>query len=638
MNPRLVATAGLLTGSVFKLEGEVSIGRETYNQICISDPLVSRRHCVVAPSAEGFRVRDLNSFNGTLVNGVPVEEQALKHFDRVTVGGTQFLFLSADDEPSEGDPGVEFDNAELPSRATIRPQMGESLYLDPERAQTSPVPALRVARNLSTLLKIGAALNSVRDLKALQHQVVESLFAVVPADHGAILLGDPAAGAEFASVFALNREPEDARALRLSRTIVRQVMETGAAVTCNDVLHQGEWNAARSLLTSQTTSVLCVPLAVFGRVVGALYLSTARPAERFDDEHLELTAAVASMAAVAIENVRRLGRVEAENQRLQADLQVEHNMVGKSPKMREVFAVISKVAATDSTTLISGESGTGKELAARAIYRNGARSGGPFVTINCAAITETLLESELFGHEKGAFTGASAQKKGKMELADGGTVFLDEVGELAPTVQAKLLRVLQERELERVGGTRQIKVDIRVIAATNRDLAGAVRDGSFRADLFYRLNVVTLTMPPLRERREDIPLLAQQFIAKHGGKCSRRVRGVSPEAEACMLAYDWPGNVRELENAVERAVVLGSADLIMREDLPDDVAEARPAAAGGAAGGYHEAVLNLKRKLVLDTFAQAGGVHNEAARLLGVHPNNLYRIIRSLGLWDSLKS
>jgi Nif-specific regulatory protein len=260
------------------------------------------------------------------------------------------------------------------------------------------------------------------------------------------------------------------------------------------------------------------------------------------------------------------------------------------------------------------------------------------VSINCATLTDTLLESELFGHEKGAFTGAIVQKRGKLEVADGGTLFLDEVGELAPNIQAKLLRVLQEREFERVGGTRPIKVDVRVIAATNRDLDAAIKAGAFRQDLFYRLNVVALTLPALRERPEDLPLLANYFIAKYSARCKRAVRGISVEARACLSRYTWPGNVRELENAIERAVVMGSTEWIRPEDLPDAVLEIE---SGGPGGGsmaeYHEALNETKKRLIVDAVEQAHGNYTEAAKRLGVHPNYLHRLIRNLDLKSQLK-
>jgi Nif-specific regulatory protein len=372
-----------------------------------------------------------------------------------------------------------------------------------------------------------------------------------------------------------------------------------------------------------------------GKVAGAIYLDSSYPRTSFDEDHLRLMTAIACISSLAADNVRHWERLQYENQELHAKLEFDHNMLGVSPRMKEVFEFIRRAAPSDSTVLIQGESGTGKELVANAIHLNSSRSKGPFVAINCAAVAETLLESELFGHEKGAFTGALSQKKGKMESADGGTLFLDEVTELAPALQAKLLRVLQEREFERVGGMRPIKLDIRLIAATNRNLTEAVKSGSFRADLYYRLNVVALSMPPLRDRREDIPLLADHFISKAARKCKVRVKPLSAEARASITSYDWPGNVRELENAMERALVLGSSDSILPEDLPEAVVEAgaSPAADANYLGNLRE----HKRELILDALRKANGNYIAAAKTLGVHPNSLLRLIRNLDLKSAMK-
>jgi len=306
-------------------------------------------------------------------------------------------------------------------------------------------------------------------------------------------------------------------------------------------------------------------------------------------------------------------------------------MIGESSRMRELLQFIAKVADAEASVLLLGESGTGKELAARAIHASGRRAQKPFVAVNCATLMDTLLESELFGHEKGAFTGAVALKKGKLEIADGGTVFLDEVGELAPNVQAKLLRALQERQFERVGGTRPIKVDIRVVAATNRDLEEAVRLGAFRRDLYYRLNVVSFVIPPLRERREDIPLLANYFAAESSRRAKRRQVRVSAEARSCLLNYSWPGNVRELENAIERAVVMGSTDMILPEDLPEALLETA-APAGAPVTKLYDALREAKKQLLLNAVKQAGGDYVEASELLGIHPNNLHRLLKNLNI------
>jgi len=346
-------------------------------------------------------------------------------------------------------------------------------------------------------------------------------------------------------------------------------------------------------------------------------------------------AAVAGISAVALDNARRQQWLEQENQRLTMEVRQDQSLVGEGSKMKEIFQFLGRAAPTESTVLIEGESGTGKELAAKALHRNSPRGNKPFVAINCAAIPETLLESELFGYERGAFTGASSQKKGKLEVGDGGVVFLDEIGELAPALQVKLLRVLQEREVERVGGTHPIKIDIRLIAATNRDLDEAVKKGEFRQDLYYRLAVVRLTMPPLRERREDIPMLTRHFVQKHAKRCKVKAKPISREAMAALVNYEWPGNVRELENAIERALVMGSSEMVLLEDLPESLVE-QDTSDQEQEGKYHGSVKQLKKHLILDAVEQTRGNYVDAAGILGVHPNYLHRLIRNLGIKEEL--
>ncbi len=311
-------------------------------------------------------------------------------------------------------------------------------------------------------------------------------------------------------------------------------------------------------------------------------------------------------------------------------------MVGRGARMLSIYQFIKRVAPSDSTVLICGESGTGKELAARAIHNNSPRKSQPFVALNCAALSETLLESELFGHERGAFTNAIAQKKGFLEVAEGGTIFLDEIGELSPILQAKLLRVLQEREFVRVGGTRPIKINVRFLAATNRDLPKAAREQSFRADLFHRLNVISITLPALREHPEDIPALAEHFAARYSKQCHRNAMPVSREAMAFLTQYDWPGNIRELENAMERAVVVGCLDKVLAEDLPESILETARTK-NSAPAKYHEAIRKLKKQLILKALDQASGSVTGAASLLGVHANYLHRLMRNFQLRSTPK-
>ncbi|MGA2595465.1 MAG: sigma 54-interacting transcriptional regulator [Bryobacteraceae bacterium] len=633
--PTIDAIAGPLKGASFTLSpDETSIGRDPSNTVSILDSSVSRYHCVILFDGVRFKIKDLDSRNSTFVNRVPVKESPLGPGDEIRVGNSLFVFLPGNDESTAGSGSLRL-NDESPGGSTIVLRREQARYLSGAEGQkTLPVTARQV-RDLNALLKISRSLNSLRRVDEIERQVLASVLEVAPANHAAILLVEEGS-TDFTSVLVFDRASgkESTAPVNLSRTVLSQVLEEGVAIITNDVAGDATYDTAQSLVLPHVSSLLVVPLEFLGRIRGVLYLDASNPASPFDEDLLQLVTAIGSIAAVTLENARQVELLENENRRLQDEINLEHDMVGESTRMREVFQFVGKVAPSEATVLIRGESGTGKELVARAIHTNSLRSAKPFVAINCAAITDTLLESELFGHEKGAFTGAFGQKKGKLESAESGTVFLDEIGELAPALQAKLLRVLQEREFERVGGTRSIKLDVRIIAATNKNLEEAVKDNSFRRDLFYRLNVVAVKMPALRERREDIALLASYFAAKHGGKSKRNIVGISPAARAILTNYDWPGNVRELENAIERAVVLGSTNVILPEDLPEELLE-KPASSGASATRYHEGVLEAKRNLIHRAIEQAVGNYTEAAKLLGVHPNYLHRLLTNLNLRET---
>ncbi len=622
MSPRLAAIAGKLKGAIFNISDDsLVIGRETAANLCIADASVSRRHSKIEKEEDRFVITDLESLNGTFVNDLPVKSRVLQHGDRLRIGDSQFVFLTHEGEAASRSSEVNLDAAQVVSGPTLQIRMDDAVYL--------------MARDLSALMKISTSINAIRGLEDLLHRLLELLFEVVPAQRGAILL-TTSDSLDSSFVFGLDRVSGKDKAVNVSRTIAQQVLRDGVALLANDPATQPILSTD-SVIQARTRSVLCVPLVMIDHKLGVLYLDTTIAGDQFNRDHLQLVTAIAGIAAVAIENARHFEWLQTENERLLADVNIEHNMVGEGAAMQRVYHFISKVAPTDSTVLISGESGTGKELAARAMHRNSKRAQKPFMAVNCAALTESLLESELFGHEKGAFTGAFSQKKGRLEVADGGTVFLDEIGELSPALQVKLLRVLQEREFERVGGTVTIKVDLRVIAATNKNLEDAIEAGEFRQDLYYRLNVVSLEMPALRERREDIMLLASYFADKYGTKCNRKLVGISADARACLTAYDWPGNVRELENAIERAIVLGTTNVILPEDLPEALLE-REASAVQSTMGYHEAVTQTKKQIILKAIEEAKGNYTEAAKLLGVHPNYLHRLIRNLNLRAQLKT
>jgi two-component system response regulator HydG len=342
--------------------------------------------------------------------------------------------------------------------------------------------------------------------------------------------------------------------------------------------------------------------------------------------------------ALELSAARRARRkLQAENEYLQAENAPRYrfaDLIGASDKMQHVFKTVQKVAATDSTVFIAGESGTGKELVARAIHEHSRRAKGPFIKVNCGALTETLLESELFGHEKGSFTGAVRQKLGRFELADGGTLFLDEIGDVPASMQVKLLRALQEQEFERVGGESTVKVDVRVISATNKDLPALVETGEFREDLFYRLHIIPVSLPALRERRDDIPALVGHFIEKLGPRVNPRIRAIADDALGRLMAYAWPGNVRELENAIEQSLVFAEGDKIAVSALPPFLQ--------GSAGedklevpkemSLPEILDDLERQLILKAFHKANGVKTETARLLGIKTSALYYKLDKYGI------
>jgi two-component system response regulator HydG len=594
-HPSLIGIGGPVEGGTFALEGEeISIGRDHTNALAINDRSVSRRHCAIRKLAPAqFEIRDLGSRNGTAVNGLPVTTRVLGDGDEIRIGDCYFRFRLVGSSARQSQAPLRLDEAALNTKTLLlqRLEAGASGGLD-------------------LVVKIGMGMQLARGTEEIAQHLLACIFEAIPAARAAVLLFDHG---RDEPVFACAR----------GRDGTPQAMPAGNAITSQ---------ARRDgiAILSSPDGVLAAPIRSQDTLLGVIYLEANGPPAVFDDEHLKLAAAIGSILGAPFENARRLEWLESENRRLQEAADIEHDIVGGGPRMREIFQFIGKVAPTDSTVIIRGESGTGKELVARAIHRNSPRVGQRFLAINCAALTETLLESELFGHEKGAFTGALVKKLGKLEMADRGTLFLDEVGELPSAFQSKLLRVLQEREFERVGGNQPIRVDVRILAATNRDLESAVSAGAFRKDLYYRLNVVSLEMPPLRDRREDIPMLARYFAAKHGKRVTRRLAGLSPEAMARLEAYDWPGNVRELENAIERAIVLGTTELILPEDLPEAVLDT--AAAAEASGGYHRTVREEKKRAILAALGRAGGSFTEAAKLLGVHPNYLHRLVRNLDL------
>lgn len=614
MCAKLLVLRGPLGKAEFALGSRLVIGSASENAICLVGSGVSPQHCEISLEQGRYLLSNLDRCGETFVNGIPVTNRELHPGDELTIGNSVFLF-AVEAQNGMVSSAVELDAGE--ARTPAHQFRCEDLtYLRPETLAALP-PSERMARNLSVLLRISTGIGALRDADLLGWTLLGMIFDVIPAERGAVLLAGED-GQEVRAHVAWDRTHGPDHPVHVSQSIVSSVLRERVS------LLQGRDGTTPG-------AALCAPLMAGEHCLGVLYLDTQNPETRFTPEDLELLSAIAGLAAMGLENARQFERLNHENQRLRAEASLTHDMVGCSARMREVYQFIERVAPSDATVLIGGESGTGKELAARAIHKNSARRSQPFVALNCAALTETLLESELFGHEKGAFTSAVQQKKGFLEVAEGGTIFLDEVGELSPVLQAKLLRVLQEREFVRVGGTRPIKINVRFLAATNRDLQKGVQEEKFRADLFHRLNVISITLPALREHSEDIPLLAEHFAARYAQKCNRPIRGISEPARACLLRYQWPGNIRELENAMERAVVVGSSEWILPEDLPDTVLETG-AASDEAPAQYHDAIRRRKKELILQALEQSGGNVTDAAKLLGVHGNYLHRLMTNLDL------
>jgi transcriptional regulator with GAF, ATPase, and Fis domain len=615
-NPRLVAISGPLEGTVRAVnDGPLFMGRDPSNQVTVGEPAVSRKHCTITELSTGiYEIADLDSHNGTFVNGIQVSRTSIQHGDRIRIGISEFVFLTGPDE-----------EAALPASQLGRETTSigmKTLFLDHRSGLPSNASGVgRMARDLTAFFKIANVINSTRDLEALQRELLVLISEVIPAAQSAIVL-QPNASDEPYPACTWNRDDAKPGLVIREEWAQRAMWERCAVFT------------VASAGSPTDEHVLCVPLIAVENILGVIYLTSPASSPPFGDDHVFFLSAVSRIAAVTLENLLQLDSLRAENQRLRADVGTE-TLIGESRAMLRVTEFIGRVAKGDSTVLIRGESGTGKELVARALHANSLRPSKPFVAINCAAIPETLLESELFGHEKGAFTGAAATKKGKLEVAEDGTLFLDEIGEMAPLLQAKLLRALQQREFERLGGTRLLPFNARVVAATNKNLEHAIKAGEFRQDLYYRLNVVSVALPPLRDHREDIPLLAMYFANKFAAKCKRGFKGIVPEARNLLMQYSWPGNVRELENAIEHAIVLGLTEEILPEDLPEALLEGQ--SSGEVAALYHSTLDQTKKQLVVNAMTEAKGSHVEAARLLGIHPKYLHRLIKNLDLKGELK-
>jgi Nif-specific regulatory protein len=491
---------------------------------------------------------------------------------------------------------------------------------------------------LKRLLEIGKLVLAENDVRRVLAVALDGVVELCGAERGMILLFAPGGEALFEEARGLGKQDIDRPEFEVSRTILEKVRTEGTPYWSPNVLADPSLGSRRSVMRLQILSVICLPIRHAGEVFGLVYLDNRRAAGVFSAETLEVVESFADLISLAahhaLERRRLHGRVEELARELRSQYRFEA-IVGQSPQILEALRLVSQVADSEATVLILGESGTGKELIARAIHYNSRRRDRSFVAINCGALPETLLDAELFGHVRGAYTGAVADSAGWFERAAGGTIFLDEIGEMSPSLQTKMLRVLEVGEYARVGSTSVRHADARVVAATHRDLLGMVREGKMREDLFYRLNVVEIQVPPLRERGDDILLLARTFLDRFNEKHGK-ARDLSAAAEELLLTYDYPGNVRELQNAIQRAVLLSTGSLIEPGDLPASFRAVLRRGKGGALQGFRAAKRRLieefERDYVTRCLREAGGNISQAARTAGIDFKNFYDKMAQYGI------
>ncbi len=649
-------------------EGPVTIGRSTKNVLSVMDLKASRLHCRIESGDGSWRIVDEGSQNGTLVNGSLITSRPLRTGDLIEIGETQIVFEESPGGPPLPPPEKKKAQVDDFHRTMEIPRE----LLTRKEAAAGTEDLVRDRGNLLRLQRVARAINSELEIEHLLEIIVDHAVELTDAERGfLILFGE--AGEEMVFQCSRNfaKEPVDSPEYTISRSIARRVLDAGEPVMAVNAVEDERFRDIQSISVLGLRSVLCLPFRMRDQVRGVLYIDNRLQKGVFNGQDLRMLEALADHAAAAIERARLFqslqersaelaearARVERLNQRLQAEvhsqeaeleearetlrlrereLQTKYDyrsIIGTSPAMRDVLRLLDRVIESEMPVMILGESGTGKELIAKAVHYNGPRRRERFVGENCGALTDTLLESELFGYVRGAFTWADRNKKGLFEQAHRGTLFLDEVGETSPDMQKKLLRAVQEREIRPVGGKETVPVDVRIISASNRDLLRLVRENAFREDLYYRLNVLLITLPPLRQRREDIPLLLSHFLEKHAARAQRPVPKVDKAVLEALEAYDWPGNVRELENETQKMIAL-SEGVVTVEGLSEPIREGPrvKAAPEGGIRSLDALVEEVEREEILRALRTADGNKTRASAMLGISRFTLQRKLDKYGM------
>jgi transcriptional regulator with GAF, ATPase, and Fis domain len=574
--------------SVYHLYKKItSIGSGRDNDIVLPDPLVAESYASILFDGQTYTIATLGRKLEVLINGKKRGKHKMSHDDKLVIGNCELRFALVDDAPT----------VEAEAASTI-----------------ADVDAY------SKLYEFSERLMHQRDLSELLESLMDAIVDITSADKGFLILME---GEEMDIKVARNIRRENiADAIsQLSDSIIAKVVRSHKPVIVSDAMRDDEFSAAKSVMQLKVSSVICVPLLDRGRLLGLIYVGNDSIRELFQRDTMRAVTVFAAQASLIVANALLLNELRVDNKRLSERLEQYRfgEIVGTSAPMQQVFRKVEKISATDISVLITGETGTGKELIAREIHNRSSRAGKPFITINCGAIPANLLESELFGHVRGAFTGATANKLGKFQAADGGTLFLDEVGEMPIELQVKLLRALQERVVYRVGDTKPEAVDIRILTATNRQLDKEIIAGRFREDLYYRLNVVNVELPPLRDRGDDVIVVARYMLSHFCKQYDSKVKGLSPNASVAIRKHSWPGNIRELENRIKKAIVLSDSSVIGPDDLGLS-ADALPTILT-----LSDAKDKFQRDYINDILALNNGNRTKTARDLGVDPRTVFR-------------
>lgn len=569
-----------------------SIGRAGANDVSIDSESLEPHHAQVVFDGRDFSVAVIDAGASLLVNGKKKKKSKIFHNDKLTLNDVDLVFSLYDES----------------SVRESEAQRGAS--------HTSEIEGMMKLSDFSRRLL------EIRTIPDQIEALLDAVIEVVHANKGFVILlrnGDP----EITAARNVDQETIPDAVTQLSDSILRRCIDTRQPLIVSDAVNDTMFNSSESVIDLQLSSVMVAPLVAQGQLLGLIYVGNDNIVNLFEQSSLEVLTVFAGQASLILQNAILLNQLTTDRDRIAEELEAQRfgDIIGSCPSLQEVFRRVEKVAAADINVLITGETGTGKELFARELHRRSNRAQGPFVVVNCGAIPENLMESELFGHVRGAFTGAVATRQGSFQAADGGTLFLDEIGEMPLSLQVKLLRALQERVVMKVGDTKPQSVDIRVLAATNRDLEASIKEGTFREDLYYRLNVVNLHLPPLRDRGDDIGILAKFLLNKYVVEFGATVRGFTPKALEAMRNYEWPGNVRQLENRIKKAIVLADKTLIGAEDLE-------------LGAGQQQAVVPLTqaresftRKYILQVLERNGGNRTRTARDLGVDPRTVFRYL-----------